>query len=111
MEWVLLGLILGAAVCSAKILSDYLVQERDLRARQREFGDRAQALSLEAEAEGVALARAQQEVVGLRETVEQLHERVACLRPELQAQRTLSRRVELAVNRHELRNRRRVLVG
>ncbi len=111
MEWALLGLVLGAALCSARILADYLAEERGLQARHREFDDRAQALALQAEAEGLALAEARQQVAGLRQTVEELHDRVACLRPELQAQRTLSRRVELAANRHELRNRRKVLVG
>ena len=111
MQWVLLGLVLGAAVCSARILVEYLAQERGLCARHRELGDRAQALVLQAEAEGEALASARHQVSELRKAVEELHERVACLRPELQAQRALSRRVELAVNRHELKNRRKVLVG
>ncbi|MDP6778869.1 MAG: hypothetical protein QGI83_19100 [Candidatus Latescibacteria bacterium] len=111
MEWVLLGLVLGSAVCSARILADYMARERDLRARQIECEERAQALNLQAEAEGAALSEAREQVTGLRKTVDELHERVARLRPELQAQRNLSRRVELTLNRHELRSRRKVLVG
>lgn len=109
--WVLIAIMCGAIGYSARILMDYVAFEHDVLPAIDRLEDRAQKLLAEVDWEAEQKDRLRDQVQGLQESVEELQGRAAKARAELQAERTLHRRLEMEVNRHQLKQRRKVTTG
>ena len=111
MTYILVTLICAAVAYLAWIMIDYLAVEQDLLPAIERRRGQAEKLSMEVEWESDQKSKLHEKVQQIQRSVDDLQARVNLARKELQTEQTLLRRVELEVNRKELKARRKVVAG
>ena len=111
MNWVLIAVMCGAIVYAARMVMEYVAFEQDILPAIDRLDDQAEKLIVEAEWEAEEKGRLKRHLHHHRETVEEMQTRATKAKAELQAEQTLFRRMELEVNRRELKQRKKVMVG
>ena len=111
MTWVLIGVICGSIAYSARLIIEYFDHEREILPMIDRLYEQSDKFLREVEWEAEQKDRLREQTRSLKELVEELQEVSTKAKAELEAENTLLRRLELEVNRRQLKDRKKVAAG
>ena len=110
MSWVLIAVACGAIIYAARMVMEYIAFEHETLPAIDRLDDQSEKLLKEVAWEAGEKGKLKDNLQRQRGTVEEMQARATKTKAELEAEQTLFRRLELEVNRKELKQRKKVKV-
>jgi TolA-binding protein len=111
MDWVLLALLLGSVIYSAKIVMDFFECQSETLPKITRLEELAESLVSERKSESVVHDASRTRLTQMREAIAALEEQGDNLKKEMIEQQILQNRLQLETNRQILRESKKVMAG
>ena len=111
MDWVLLAMLVGSVIYSAKIVMDFFECQSETLPKLSRLEDLAESLVSERNSESVVRDESRSRLAQIRESISALEERGDNLKKEMIEQQILRNRLQLETNRQILRESKKVMAG